>query len=491
MRVFCSRSKYNLALRLALRLARPQARSLPSSLRTKREGIESIQIRTIQTSTPGARHLAFSVTLWVSMFVIFAKSPVLQMNDSQYSMLTAESLIRNSTPDLSYYSIPEYKTDLPFATLRANHAYQLARTNGRLLYGFAHGSSFLSIPFVVLMSTAGISPATQDRRFDPGGELMIQKLLAAILSASMVTVFFCTAALIMSAQWSAAVAIGAGLGSQVWSTASRGMWSHTWEMTLGSCVVYLLLASEVRRGRVRPVILASLLSWMFFVRPTGAIAVICVSGFVLLRRRAEFLAFAAAGLMWLSAFVAYSLRVFGSAVPYYYLSNDPQSLGLHIVTGLYGVLASPSRGVVVFCPIVAWVLFVVVRFRRSLRSKALAIAATCASGGILLAASIHPEWWGGACYGPRLMADAVPWLVLLGILGIDAMPREVRSIRNPTIAAGAFLLIVSVAMNAGGAISGATMAWNFTGPSPAIMLDWSRPQFLAAWLQPQPDAKRQ
>jgi hypothetical protein len=34
------------------------------------------------------------------------------------------------------------------------------------------------------------------------------------------------------------------------------------------------------------------------------------------------------------------------------------------------------------------------------------------------------------------------------------------------------------------------MAWNFTGPSPAIMLDWSRPQFLAAWLAPKPDAKR-
>jgi hypothetical protein len=84
-----------------------------------------------------------SVALWVIMFVIFLKSPALQMNDSLYSMLTAESLIHNLSPDLSSYSIPDYDADLPFATVRGSHAYQLVRTNGRLLYGFAHGSFFL------------------------------------------------------------------------------------------------------------------------------------------------------------------------------------------------------------------------------------------------------------------------------------------------------------------------------------------------------------
>jgi len=415
------------------------------------------------------------------MFVIYAKSPVLQMNDSQYSMLTAASLIGNGTPDLSYYAIPDYKADLPFATVRAHHAYQLARTNGRLLYGFGHGSSFLSIPFVALMSLAGVSPATRDRRFDPGGELMMQQLLAAILSASMVTVFFGTAAMVLSARWSAVVAIGAGLGTQVWSTASRGMWAHTWEMMLGSCVVYLLLASEVRRASVRPILLASVLSWMFFVRPPGAIAVICVSGYVIVSRPSEWVSFAVAGLAWLSAFIAYSLRIFGTVIPYYYLSNDPHSLGLHVGMGLYGTLISPSRGFLVFCPIIAWVLFVIVRFRRSLRSRALVITGLCISAGILMACAIHPEWWGGACYGPRLAADAVPWFVLLAIMGLAAIPPQRRGIRSPMIAVGALLLMVSVAMNANGALSHQAMSWNFTAPSPAIMLDWSRPQFLAGW----------
>ncbi len=433
----------------------------------------------LPVSSAGGRMRACAAVLWGSMFVIFAKSPVLQMNDSQYSMLTATSLIRNGTPDLSYYSIPDYQADLPFATVRGDHAYQLARTNGRLLYGFGHGSSFLSIPFVALMNLAGVSPATRDRRFDPGGELMIQKLLAAILSASMVTVFFITAALVLSARWSAVVAIGAGLGTQVWSTASRGMWAHTWEMMLGSCVVYLLLASEVRHVSIRPILLASLLSWMFFVRPPGAIAAIGVSSYVIVRRRLDFVAFAATGMAWLTAFIAYSLRIFGTVIPYYYMSNDPHSLGLHVGMGLYGTLISPSRGILVFCPIVAWALLVVARFWGFLCSRELATTALCISAGILTACAIHPEWWGGACYGPRLMADAVPWFVLLAIMGLAAIPAGRRRIQNPAIAAGALLLMVSVAMNANGALSGKTLSWNFTGPSPAIMLDWSRPQFLA------------
>jgi hypothetical protein len=46
------------------------------------------------------------------------------------------------------------------------------------------------------------------------------------------------------------------------------------------------------------------------------------------------------------------------------------------------------------------------------------------------------------------------------------------------VASGLVLLLTSIGMNAIGAWSPSTLAWNFSGP-PSIMLDWSRPQFLA------------
>src|SRR5580700_3405531 len=130
--------------------------------------------------------LVLQATLWAVMFLLYFDSPVLQMNDSQYSMLTAESIIHHHTPDLSGYRIKNYQADLPFDTIAGNHAYQLARTNGRLLYGFGHGTSILSIPFVAIMDVLGISPATPDGRYNLKGEVVVEKLLATILMASLV-----------------------------------------------------------------------------------------------------------------------------------------------------------------------------------------------------------------------------------------------------------------------------------------------------------------
>ena len=447
----------------------------PSSARSEvapREGVLSARAM-----------LYFEAALWTAMLVVFFASPVLQMSDSQYSMLTAESIIHNHTPDLSSYSIKNYREDLPFDTISGHHAYQLAHTNGRLLYGFGHGTSILSIPFVALMDAMGVSPATPDHRYNLAGEVIIEKILAALLMASLVLVFFRTALLMLDWRWSAVVAIGAALGTSVWSTASRGMWAHTWEMMLGGIVVYLLLAGAVRGVSIRPVMLATLVSLMFFVRPNGAIAAVAVGIYILLCYPHELARFATAGVLWLAAFVAYSMRIFGSVVPYYYLSNDPHGMGVHFVQGLYGVLLSPSRGIFIFSPVLVTVLYLAARYRQSLRHAALAILALSMFAAITIASAAHPEWWGGNAYGPRLLSDTIPWLVLLAILALAATPSDLRKLRTPAISIGAALLAVSIVINAYGAVSQATLEWNMIQrPLPDAMLDWSRPQFLADWV---------
>jgi hypothetical protein len=424
--------------------------------------------------------LLLQTAIWAAMFLLFVASPVLQMNDSQYSMLTAESIIHNHTPDLSGYSIKNYQADLPFNELHGKHAYQLVRTDGRLLYGFPHGTSLLSLPFVALMDVLGISPATGAGRYDLAGEMTDQKMLAALLIASLVVIFFRTSMTLLDWRWSAIIAMGGGLGTQLWSTASRAMWSHTWEVLLGGLVLALMLSAVVYGSSTRPILLATLVSWMFFVRPTGAASVLCVAVFMLVQFRRDFLRFAMTGVVWLFAFLAYSLRIFGTLVPFYYQPSRAQtdSLGL----GIFGNLFSPSRGFFIFCPVALAVLFIAFRHRRHLKSQSLALVSLLAICLITLSAASFPIWWGGNCYGPRYLTDAVPWLVLLAILGIDAMPAAARTLRSPAIAAGALLLAVSIVINAHGAFSFATLDWNEKRPLPGVMLDWTRPQFLAGWI---------
>lgn len=426
--------------------------------------------------------LLLQAAIWVVMFMTFFASPVLQMNDSQYSMLTAESIIHNHTPDLSSYSIKNYKADLPFDTIAGKHAYQLARAKGRLLYGFGHGTSVLSIPFVAVMDLFGISPATADGQYNLAGEIIVEKMLAALLMASLVIVFFRTALLMLEWQWSAIVAIGAGFGTSVWSSASRGMWAHTWEIMLGGIVAYMLLARTARGSSTRPALLATLVSWMFFVRPIGAIPAVAVGIFILICRPRELVTYVVAGAMWLAVLVAYSMRIFGTIVPYYYLSNDPHGMGVHFTQGLYGVLLSPSRGIFIYSPVLIVVLFLIARYWRSIADRSLTILSLATIGAITVASALHPEWWGGNCYGPRLLSDAIPWFVLLAILGTSAMPVASRNLRTPTVAIGALLLLVSVVINAHGAFSFHTLQWNDKRPLPDVMLDWSQPQFLASWI---------
>lgn len=103
--------------------------------------------------------------------------------------------------------------------------------------------------------------------------------------------------------------------------------------------------------------------------------------------------------------------------------------------------------------------------------------------------SIYGPWWGGGSYGPRDLLDAIPWFVLLTALGLKAFLEE-RQLSMPecsaVISVALLLLVLSVAMNAVGALStAAALEWNQNPPIDSHLdrlWDWQHPQFLA-WLQ--------
>lgn len=437
--------------------------------------------RSLLYSASGPSLFPCRVALSAALFLVFLVSPVLQISDAKYSMLMADSLVRYQSPDLSRYSIPHFHRDKkpPFDFSEGN-AYQLGYLNGKTLYWFPHGSSWLSAPFVGLADLFGLSPSTRDLGFDLYGEVMIQKILAAALMAVLACVIFDTARLLLDVRWSLLIAIGSALGTQVWSTGTRGMWSHTWEILLGGLAVYVLLGAEQSKTSAKPALLATILAWMYFVRPTAAVPVAFVSIYIAMFRPGELCRFISTGLLWLAAFLLYSWSTFGSILPAYYAASR-LSFGSFPVA-LVGNLISPTRGLFVFVPVTMFVLYLLARHWRRLAFPRLAVLALATVAGILCVVSSYWIWWGGECYGPRFMTDAIPWLALLAILACDALPRDRRSLRvNPALSAGLVLLALSVAINARGAMSWSTLTWNDTFPVAEFnhVLDWSYPQFLA------------
>ncbi len=160
---------------------------------------------------------------------------------------------------------------------------------------------------------------------------------------------------------------------------------------------------------------------MFFVRPTAAGPIVCVSLYLLLRHPREFLRYAIGGSAWLVLYALYSWRIFGTVFPSYYAQVWAPA-PLWFATGIFGSLFSPSRGLFVYSSGARDCLLSFVANWRSVAARPLARLAMFSSFSILVVVAAHLDWWGGNCYGPRYLSDAMPWLMLLAILAIAAMP---------------------------------------------------------------------
>jgi len=420
---------------------------------------------------------------------LFLASPIHQVGDSKYSILLSHSLLKRRSFALDGYGLPAPDSFPQGETPAWSDIYQLEVVNGRLYFRYPPGSSILSIPFVAILDVAGIAPVRPDGKYHRVGEILIQVGIASLLMSAMAAVFYLMSALILPSRWSVVVALVGVLGTQAWSTASRGLWSHTWGMFLLGCVALMLVAHETGRLGFNPILVATLLSWAYFVRPANAIPVIVVTLYVLIFRRRLFPRYAVTGAAWLAVFIAYSWYHFGRVLPRYFRGSFMTFETFW--TAVAGNLISPSRGLFVFVPILLFVAYLLARYWTWVPYRHLAVLALSIIGAHLILASGADPWWAGHSYGPRYLADMVPWFALLGALSTRAMldaqrsnePRGAPLRRRIELTIGAVLLVLSVLINGRGAFSHAARMWNVTpvdvNTQPDRVWDWSQPQFLA------------
>jgi len=291
--------------------------------------------------------LACCLVVALGTFLVFLFSPVRQVNDSKFSMLVSQDLIQHRSFALDHYSIPRLAPVYREEYVQNGELYQLEQVNNHIFYFFPPGSSVLSVPFVALMNACGISAANPDGSYDAAGEGKIEGYLAATLMAALVALFFYTSSLVLPLKSSLIVAFGGAFGTQVWSTASRAMYTDTWALFLLGIVVLIVTASEINHRQINPILLATLLSWMYFVYPLYSVHVVGVSGYILLFHRRQFIKFAITGLVWFCALILYSWLHFSHVLPNYFKGGR---LGFtHFWEALAGNLISPSRGILILC----------------------------------------------------------------------------------------------------------------------------------------------
>jgi hypothetical protein len=418
-------------------------------------------------------------------FTIFYVSPNLQVFDSGYSMLLSEVILHGHSVDLSRIPL-RFPPGVDPRYLRTDgYTYNIISEKGRRLYYMAWGGSILALPAVAVLNLTGISALTPTWHFDLAGEYRIQKILAALLMSILTLLIYYTGWLEgLPLSWAAVIALGTALGTQLWSTASRGLWEQTWLLLLLGVAILLLVACEVGRVTFRPIAFATLMSWMYFVRPMAGVPIIAISGYVLFTYQRAVPVYLITGLLWLAGFIACSMYYFGAPLPPCY-----HETWLFRLSGarqrLMAVLFSPSRGLFIYVPVLIFVLFLTARYWNSLRREKFVLMSLGVIVADLAVLSIFKRWWGGWCYGPRLLTDTVPFFVLLAILSCKAFldDTSLPSHRRSAITSfGIAALVLSVLMNAPGALSYAAGSWTerlHPGLHEELLWDWSRAPFLA------------
>ncbi len=411
-------------------------------------------------------------------FSVFVRAPIQQAGDSRYSMLLAENLLRHGEFTLDRYDLPDPD-------------YHLQNIGGHRYYYFPPGTSILSIPFVAAMHLRGVSAVRADGAYDRAGELALDTRLAALLMAGFAALTYFTSRLLLPVAWSVAIASVSAFGTQVFSTASRSMWSDTWGIALVGVAIFLLLRSSVLARRPNLPLLATLESLAYLVRPTNSLVLLGTGIYVAVFHRKDLWQFALTLAGWLGLFVVYSWIHFHEIVPDYFRADRLQFVAPW--SALLGTLISPSRGLFVCVPAVLAIALVLALYRRTLRFRSLAALGAFVIACHIVVLSGFEHWWGGHCYGARLTTSLVPWLVLLAILAADAFRTDSDwKARGPAQIAVAIvtglLCVASVAINAVGAFSRQANAWNVFPDSidrtPDRLWSWQRPQFLAPFVEP-------
>lgn len=339
--------------------------------------------------------------------------------------------------------------------------------------------------------TFGITVVRTDGSYDRLAEKGLQRVIAALLMGGLVALFYAMARLLLPVRSSLAIASATGLSTQIWSTASRALWSHTFQILLVGAALWILLRSETNcRGR-HPLWLATLVGWAWLVRPTAILAAAAISMAIGIRSLRELAAFLSGCVAWGLLLVALSLSTTGEWLPSYYSGDRFELQGFE--GRLLGLLVSPARGLLLYVPLTMVVLSGALFHARRLAPRSLATAAGLAVALHVGLVAVFPHWWGGSSYGPRLLTDAVPWFVLLGILVVHAhagwlegRPEPHRSrIRATTVGIAATFAIAGAFLNGIGAISDEASHWNdspiHVDLAPERLWDWSDPPFLR-WL---------
>ena len=248
-----------------------------------------------------------------------------------------------------------------------------------------------------------------------------EKVVAAALAAAAALLLLLLLRRITSHRAAWLLTLVFALGTANWSTSSQALWQHTYgQLAILAC----LYAIERLRGsgvETRWYWIAGIAAGCALaIRPTNVL-ILPALAVVLWIRRANLADYCRAFLtpaLAAAATAAYNFLVFHRLAGGYTVKWNGR-----IVDGLPGILFSPGRGLLIYTPIAIFALAALASRSREVRQQHRLVVMAASLFIVLYLAffAAFPIWWGGYCWGPRLLTEILVPLMILVAVGLPAL----------------------------------------------------------------------
>ncbi|MEX0619827.1 MAG: hypothetical protein WD180_12845 [Pseudohongiellaceae bacterium] len=406
----------------------------------------------------------------VVIFAVHSTSSNITSFDSSWYVPTARSLIAEGDTNLN-----------EFADIVQEGDYRLETAEGNLYTIFPVGTPLLAVPVVALVDKI-LFPRIDDSDYlNRNDTATVERFVASVFVTLAAVCIFSTAyCLTGSLSQSLLAMLVFAFCTAAWSTASRALWQHGPSMLMLALTMFVIVRSKKTPGLIA---LAGLtLALSYTVRPTNSLSVLILSLYVMLEHRQYFLRYLFCGAVVAVPFIIYNFTIYGAILPPYYM---PARIGSNpdFVEALAGNLISPSRGLLLFSPVLLFAVHGVGLRWSSGYWNSLDLSLLVIIILHLATVSSFPQWWAGHSFGPRFMSDVLPYLIYFLLPAISRVASGLRR-GEGRFYAGSFLLCMTLSfyVHFRGATSWSVYDWN-THPTnidaaPERLWDWSDPQFL-------------
>ena len=380
---------------------------------------------------------------------------------------TTESTLKNKLDSEAYFFRAcgeSTATEAP-GTTRSPGGPPAPGPNDHVCSIFPPGAAFLAFPFFAPFVLAGADALNLGLLVRVGHVAAATvEVIAALLLWSLMRRF-------VSARWALALVLLYFFGTSVRTIASQALWQHA-GVHLAIAVALWLVISTRPAALWRELAAGVALGYGTVVRQTTGLLVPFLPAANI---RATVVTFVGAAIGVIPLLV-YNALAFGNPLEQGYGTKPFDTSPL---VGLYGLLLSPSRGLLVHEPYVIFAFASVALLkpgRDFLELRLLSLVYAWAATAILY--STYAEWWGGRVFGPRFLDDLAPVLFTLLAWGIGhgLLARWPVRIAFWICAAWSLLLFQAAAF----VYDQNTWDLNPTNINvdPARLLDWSDPQWL-------------